>query len=326
MTTCRRYIITGMNRRWKIFNFIWILAAVSSRTVYYFLSRSSGALAGFLGLSPREVLDTYGYFEYAMVRAGDNERVLAEGLSYGYGESLSRLLRFVGNRTEAVCVYQMVLQILWLLLFFAGMSLLFGRLAGITAGTILVVSPFIMNTVFVICPENYYMFQWTVVLTVLGCLQIPVQNRGLSNWSRLSLIVMGFYLGVICIRNSLGFYLPLWLLSAVTAGIACQWLFGFMQRKKKPEASKEGEEAAVLKNTRARRKEDKKMPVEEKQDEYFIAEDGRRIKYIENPLPGPKKHVKREMDFDLQEYDDLLEFPDENEFDYKISENDDFDF
>ncbi len=68
------------------------------------------------------------------------------------------------------------------------------------------------------------------------------------------------------------------------------------------------------------------MPVEEKQDEYFIAEDGRRIKYIENPLPGPKKHVKREMDFDLQEYDDLLEFPDENEFDYKISENDDFDF
>ncbi len=81
-----------------------------------------------------------------------------------------------------------------------------------------------------------------------------------------------------------------------------------------------------MKNTRARRKEDKKMPVEEKQDEYFIAEDGRRIKYIENPLPGPKKHVKREMDFDLQEYDDLLEFPDENEFDYKISENDDFDF
>lgn len=40
---------------------------------------------------------------------------------------------------------------------------------------------------------------------------------------------------------------------------------------------------------------------------------------IPNPLPGPKKHVKRELDFDIE--------PEENrlEFDHKISENDDFD-
>lgn len=315
-----------MNRRWKIFNFIWVLAAVSSRAVYYFLSKSGGALAGFFGLSPRTVLDTYGYFEYAMIRTGENERALADGLSYGYGENLSRFLRFVGNRTEAVCVYQMILQILWLLLFFVGMSLLFGRLAGITAGSILLVSPWIMNTVFVICPENYYMLQWTIVLTALGCLQIHLHGRGLNNWSRLSLIVMGFYLGVICIRNSLGFYLPVWLLFAVSSGIVCQWIYNIVQKKKQAVKAEEGGGTDTVNYTGTPGKEGGKMSVEEKQDDYFIAGDGRRIKYIENPLPGPKKHVKRTMDFDLNEIDELKDFPDENEFDYKIRENDDFDF
>ena len=137
---------------------------------------------------------------------------------------------------------------------------------------------------------------------------------------------MGFYLGVICIRNSLGIYLPLWLFFAVAAGIASQWIFRSMRKKNQRTAAEENERESAVKNTGTPVKEAGKVPVEEKQDSYFITEDGRRIKYIENPLPGPKKHVKREMDFDLKEIDDLMDFPDENEFDYKIKENDDFDF
>ncbi len=30
----------------------------------------------------------------------------------------------------------------------------------------------------------------------------------------------------------------------------------------------------------------------------FITADGREVKYLKNPLPGPKKHVARYMDFD----------------------------
>lgn len=41
-----------------------------------------------------------------------------------------------------------------------------------------------------------------------------------------------------------------------------------------------------------------------------------KVKYIENPLPGPKKHVKRSLDFKLDEKDD---------FDIDIAEGDDFD-
>lgn len=44
------------------------------------------------------------------------------------------------------------------------------------------------------------------------------------------------------------------------------------------------------------------------------------IKYIENPLPLPKKHVKKTMDY-------ALEVPEEQlEFDIEIAEDDDFDF
>lgn len=40
---------------------------------------------------------------------------------------------------------------------------------------------------------------------------------------------------------------------------------------------------------------------------------------IPNPLPGPKKHVKRELDFEMTVNEDELEF------DHEVSENDDFD-
>ena len=59
---------------------------------------------------------------------------------------------------------------------------------------------------------------------------------------------------------------------------------------------------------------------EEKQQEkpdFFTAPDGRKVKYLENPLPGPKKHVSRQLDFDVEvNMDDMLAFdrePDEIE-------------
>ena len=43
--------------------------------------------------------------------------------------------------------------------------------------------------------------------------------------------------------------------------------------------------------------------------EYFIAPDGRKIKYLENPLPLPKKHKKHDMKFDLNQIEkENLEF------------------
>lgn len=41
------------------------------------------------------------------------------------------------------------------------------------------------------------------------------------------------------------------------------------------------------------------------------------IKYLDNPLPLPKKHVKRKMDFEHENRKD--------DFDFHVKENDDFD-
>ena len=52
-------------------------------------------------------------------------------------------------------------------------------------------------------------------------------------------------------------------------------------------------------------------------DEYnniFIEK--KQVKYLDNPLPLPKKHVKRTLDFELDKKDD---------FDIEIKEDDDFD-
>ena len=54
------------------------------------------------------------------------------------------------------------------------------------------------------------------------------------------------------------------------------------------------------------------LPGEEKRPEnpdFFTAPDGRKVKYLENPLPGPKKHVSRQLDFDVEvNMDDMLAF------------------
>ena len=46
----------------------------------------------------------------------------------------------------------------------------------------------------------------------------------------------------------------------------------------------------------------------------------KKVQYIENPLPLPKKHIKRVMDYSLKE------MPDEDDFDLDIGDEDDFDY
>ena len=55
----------------------------------------------------------------------------------------------------------------------------------------------------------------------------------------------------------------------------------------------------------------------EEEEGYIVTDDGRKIKLLENPLPVPKKHVKKDIGFDI---DDV-----EMNFDFAISEDDDFD-
>lgn len=70
-----------------------------------------------------------------------------------------------------------------------------------------------------------------------------------------------------------------------------------------PEGTTVSEKAGVMEKTDA---PEKKQP--------------KKVQYIENPLPLPKKHIKRVMDYSLKE------MPDEDDFDLDIGDEDDFDY
>lgn len=386
------------------FTVFWILAVVVSRGVYYLLE--GGKMA-----------DTYGFFSRAMIRLKEGTPPLDSGVAYAYTKNLSTLLRFAGNRIEAVGFYQMVLQILWLILLFAGISLLFGYAAGVAAGSILACSPWLMGTILTVWPGNYYMLHFSLALVLLGYFGYRAGKKGwvANDFGRLCLAGIGFYVGVLCTWNVLGGLLALaiffillkgtlfskrekrvqekaeagqksvgrgtmgwgtqtivltegiligifatlmkytgvsgeaiagqvkwWflqiknplaqysemqipfiirLLCAAFAGILCQILFHIIwERQKAGMGSKsleDGEESPVM--TGNGKGWEREMTLQGEEGKYIVTEDGRRIKLLDNPLPGPKKHVHKEMDFDLdfeREKDD---------FDILIGEDDDFD-
>lgn len=381
---------------------LWGLAVAGSRILYFLLNR-------------RPVVDTYEYFANAMIQVEKSSTPFTSGLAYAYTEFLSGLLRFTGNRIEAVSIFQMIIQILWIIFLFVGISMIFGKLAAVVSMTILAALPVILNSMLEPSAENFYMLHLSLVLMLLGVFSMQTRKKG---WFErriyeLYLLAAGFYLGVICIWNYTGFSLLLigvyilicnyvllkekikaqkeekpknqimrvfyqgfWLLFGIFAGMfatlmkytgrtgqtlgqqfdwwviqlrsfpnRCQdistWLIvvlavsvfiGILSNMvflavKKKKAGQTAENNKALEEAAESPEEEADM--EETHEGYVTTADGRQIKLLENPLPVPKKHVKREMRFDFDFEDEgKKENPIEEklDFDIEISENDDFDF
>lgn len=446
---CKQYTTTGMNKKknW-LFMLLWLLVAATSRIQYFVFGGQS-------------VIDTYAYFSYAMMRAEKQVPVLNSGLSYAFTKHLSRLLIFTGNLIDAVGIYQLLIQILWIVLLLAGISMLFGRIAGFVSSGILIVSPWILKSVFSVSPENYFMLYFSVLLVVLGYFHVRAVKGEWhkSVWGKLYLKAAGFFVGMICIWNYLGWILPLmmvyvlinhsivlkdrikqqrqqnelkenkrimgafsqlfhlligwivgiyatlmkytgltgntlkeqldwwlsqfkdfpgrcqdvstifsiWLAGAVLAGVLCQLLYHIVRPKRtedlaeeqKTEAMRDVEEVQEAENVRdvktmheietvqdaeaakgtefmqdaeevqnveirQQSENGSKTQAEQnlgteiyKKPEQKAAEEGRKVQFLENPLPVPKKHVRKDIGFDIEEV--------KMEFDIEISEGDDFD-
>lgn len=412
----RRYTITGMSKPADVWDkgigmkkktqilliLFWGLAVAGSRILFFFTCR-------------RSAVDTYEYFTNAMIQAEKSSVPFTSGLAYAYTEFLSDLLRFTGNRIEAVGICQMVIQILWIIILFAGIGMIFGKLAAAVSTTILASLPMILNSMFDPAAENFYMLHLSLVLVMLGafCLQTKRNGWYERRLCELYLLVSGFYLGVVCIWNYVGFCLipvciyililnhfalrekirgqkekeeqklkdqvmgvfyqgfllfagmaagmfatlmkytgitgqtlirqfdrwalqlqkfpercldiSTWLFiafsGAVLAGIFSKAVFWAVRNRKSGQIAENDED-----------QERTAESMEEENGEYVKTADGRVIKLLDNPLPVPKKHIKKEIKFDF-EFDDL----DENagkedgekrkfDFDIEIEENDDFDY
>ena len=107
------------------------------------------------------------------------------------------------------------------------------------------------------------------------------------------------------------------------------WQDGFRTEKKEPVMVKPVKveedtdwkfdlEPAEDENWRFDQEWEEDIPVEDEED---MEMEERKINYLENPLPLPKKHVKKIMDFEK----DIVEAASKDDFDFAIGETDDFD-
>lgn len=404
------------SKKQKLMPAIWLALVAVSRVLYFFLVQN-------------RAVDTYAYYENALIKRGADAPVLTSGLAYAYTESLSKLLQLFGDGMAIAVGFQTILQIAWLVLFFFGIRWLWGKLAAYVTGTVLMLSPFVFKSVQVIEPVNYFMLHFAVLLFLYGVFCNQTAQRGWyrSNVGELYLMLIGFYMGVICTWNYIGFLLVgvmvyvlvqnrtvlreklwmqrnleleeneqimpvttqglillagmlvgmfatlmkytgltgwtvweqlfwwqdqfaalpgrcqdistamlIWLLSAFGLGIGCQF---FVDRLKQKAEEQREYDAILHKEAEEKQKKEsighEEIPVMDlppadtgddgMSDEFFIAEDGRQIKYIDNPLPGPKKHIKREMDFEIDDIEEVIEEK-KDDFDYRIDDDADFDF
>ena len=367
---------------YKLLAALWILAVIITRIIYYLYGNQT-------------VVDTFEYYAYAMIQQNRVIEVMPSGMAYAYVGNLTGLLTFIGNRMELLGVYQLLLQITWMVLIFLGIGMFFGRITQMVMGTILAVSPWILKSIFVISPENYFMFYFSLILFLMGVFISGVNKDGSSGKSfwQIMLLIISLGIGIICTWNYLGWLLTLvgiyvlirnkkefsyvailvigvllgicatllkytrltglslwgqvnwwlspvkslrcqdisvqmsiWVVFAGAAGILLAVIVEGIKQRKVPDPQTKEKVVA-----------DEKLSEENKPAEYTITEDGRKVALLENPLPVPKKHERRKMDFKYNELPkdapaavkgwqdqaaDGLAFDD---FDISISENDDFD-
>lgn len=444
------------NKKQRLLTVLWILAAVITR-ILYFLFKS------------QTVADTYGYYAHALAGA-EEAPVLTSGMAYAYTNHLSKLLPYLENGAETIGLYHLILQILWMIFLIVGMGILFGGIAQFLTGGILMFAPQILESIFVVSPENYFMFCFSLLFLALALFYGRTKKRGWyrSSFCELYLMLVGFWIGIICIWNYggwlllpimihilsknrynlkdkiweqkqkeiylerqqvmqvgsqtsiltvgilMGMYstlmkytgitgdfvgeqfcwwivqykdlpercqdiatqLILWLLLAGMAGILCSMLIQSIRgrrlqnmmyedeiypldeeeeeiisdkkaikrkeregrKEKKREAKEEKKEKKkeakeTKKETRKEAKKETKKEIKEetqKEVQYVVTRDGRKVELLDNPLPVPPKHEKRDMDFKFNELPEESVAKEDawdkiDDFDLKGIEKDDFD-
>ena len=262
-----------------------------------------------------QIADDFGYFERAMIQTKEQSiAATGSGLVNAYIGALSGLFRFVGNRIEAVWGYQMMMQGTAIVLLVIGCYLLFGKLAAYLCAAVSAVLPYLIVSLTNVSPENFFLLCYASIFLMVGilteafkkCEWFPKQREILPPF-------IGFLSGFLCVCY--GVYLSIPVKTTLIGNILRQeidfriciylggmivmsGLFGLFAKKK------------IAKNADVAELVDKTIETSVSSEEVKVA-------YLENPLPVPKKHEKRTMDFDMEGNAD--------DFDIQIDEKDDFD-
>lgn len=183
------------NKKQRILSVLWMLAAVITRILYFLFNSQT-------------VVDTYGYYAHVL-NGVEEEPVLTSGMAYAYTNHLSKILPYLENGMESIGIYHLILQIMWMVFLIAGMGILFGGIAQFLTGGVLMLAPGITETMFVVSPENYLMFWFSLLFLALAVFFWLTKKHGWyrSSFCELYLMLTGFWTGVVCIWNYSGWLL-----------------------------------------------------------------------------------------------------------------------
>ncbi|RHV52252.1 hypothetical protein DXB46_00360 [Lachnospiraceae bacterium OM04-12BH] len=333
--------------------------------------------------------DDASLYEASMIREEKNEPVMTSGVVFAYTEILTDVLKFTGNKLEAVAVMQLLLQCATVVLLYFGCFALSGRTAALLEALFFSVFPFFWQLMFAARPENIYLAGFGFLLLLTGLCRQKINKGGFHRRSMDEFLIFltGFVSGVLLIWHLMTVFLIVvflavaafhaaqllerrkdsknrifliypcgillgcfgtlmkytgitgntlieqfsWWISSFTAvqfqGLSPFFVFLLpgsvlgtagiqllMDRIAEGKGSSLSVDEAVEEVEMALTEEPESRgemeTVEEKKEK-------KKVNYIENPLPLPKKHVKRNFDFKLDKRKD--------DFDIDIEEGDDFD-
>ncbi len=153
------------------------------------------------------IQDTYGYFAAAMLSLEEGEITLSSGLGFAYTNALTRGLSLFGTDISVAFLFQFILSTISLLLFYFGARLVWGTYSALGMCSVLSFSPIMLNSLKVCSPEEYIMFHVSVLFFILAFFYVQTKKHTYkrSSLAELFLVVVGFYTGIICAWNYLGF-------------------------------------------------------------------------------------------------------------------------
>lgn len=238
---CRQYTTTTMNKKSKItegilFCLVFLLCA--------------GIRGFFLIGGQIPVRDDASLYEASMIREEKNEPVMTSGAVFAYTEVLGDVLKFTGNKLEAVAGLQLLLQCATVVLLYFGCRFLSGSVAALLEALFFSVFPFFFRLVFQAAPENTYMAGFAFLLLLTGLCAGKLRIGSFYRRSRDEFLIFftGFVSGVLLIWHLMTIFLTGLFLTAVAfhAGQILERRRGFQNRKNMEallEGKKEPEES-----------------------------------------------------------------------------------
>ena len=109
-----------------------------------------------------------GLYDMAIIRAGEGVPAMAHRASYVYTVFLSLVLSFTGNKAVVGIVLQLFLEIAVILVLYAGVRLLTGRIEAVCVLTVMAFSMDFCGELFRLTPEVFYLLVYAGGILLLG--------------------------------------------------------------------------------------------------------------------------------------------------------------